>query len=90
MPDHINIKNKKNKIILIGTSLSPKKEPNLEIKEIISPIRPASYIVSYSLKFQLFTALNFLYIFRKNSLISLIPQLSFLVSVLALLYLLEW
>ncbi len=33
-----NIKNKKNKIILIGISLSPKKEQNPEISEIISPI----------------------------------------------------
>ena len=33
-----NIKNKKNKIILVGASLAPVKEPNAGIGEIISPI----------------------------------------------------
>ena len=78
-----NIKNKKNKIILVGASLAPKKEPNECIGEIISLIESASYTASYSLSLLLFTAPNFLYIASKNSLISLIPLLSFLVSVLA-------
>ena len=33
-----NIKNKKNKIILVGASLAPRKEPNALIGEILSPI----------------------------------------------------
>ena len=33
-----NIKNKKNKIMLVGTSLEPKKEPNALIGEIVSLI----------------------------------------------------
>jgi len=33
-----NIKNKKNKIILVGASLATRKEPNALIGEIVSPI----------------------------------------------------
>ena len=33
-----NIKNKKNKIIPLGASHTPKKEPNTLIGEIVSPI----------------------------------------------------
>ena len=38
-----NIKNKKkNKIILVGASLAPLKEPNAGIREILSPVKSAS------------------------------------------------
>ena len=85
-----NIKNKKkNKIILVGASLAPLKEPNAGIREILSPVKSASYTASYSSSLLLFLAPNFLYIVSKNSLISFIPLLSFLASALVLLYLLE-
>ena len=48
-----NIKNKKknkNKIILVGASLAPLKEPNAGIREILSPVKSASYTASYSSK----------------------------------------
>ena len=83
-----NIKNK-NKIILVGALLAPLKEPNAGIGEVFSPITSASHIASYSSSLLLITAQNFLYIVSKKSLKSLIPLLSFLYSVLALLYLLE-
>ena len=84
-----NIKNKKNKIILVGASLAPKKEPNADIEEMISPISSARNTASYSSSLLLITAPNFLYILSKNSLISFTPLLSFLASSLALLYFLE-
>ena len=84
-----NNKNKINKIILVGEILEPKNELNEGIGETISPIKSVSYTASYSSSLILFKAKNFLYIVIKISLISLIPLLSFLDSVLALLYLLE-
>ena len=84
-----NKKKKKNKIILVGASLAPLKEPNAGIREILSPVKSASYTASYSSSLLLFSAPNFLYIVSKNSLISFIPLLSFLASALVLLYLLE-
>jgi hypothetical protein len=65
------------------------KEPNAGIREILSPVKSASYTASYSSSLLLFSAPNFLYIVSKNSLISFIPLLSFLASALVLLYLLE-
>jgi len=81
--------NIKNKIILVGALLALLKEPNAGIGEVFSPITSASHIAFYSSSLLLFTAPNFLYIVRKNSLINFIPLLSFLASALVLLYLLE-
>ena len=83
---YLILKIKKNKIILVGASLTPLKEPIAGIGEILSPIKSASYIASYSSSLLLVTAPNFLYIVSKNSLISFTPLLTFLASALVLLY----